>query len=62
MTTKSKQDKLKVTDFKMDMTSVWCAGKHFQNLGGEIICLAGGAPTEEEIAAVEAHFEAKRKQ
>jgi len=58
----NKFDKDKITPFQTDFTSCWLHGKHFQSLGGTIVCVAGGTATTEEIKLVEDYFENTRQQ
>ncbi len=46
---KETEDKLIIRQFRDGRPSWWLAMKHFQLLDGELICAAGGEPTQEEL-------------
>jgi hypothetical protein len=46
---KETEDKLIIRQFRDGRNSWWLSGKHFQLLDGELICAAGGEPTQQEL-------------
>jgi len=55
-----KEEKLLVKSFKDGSLNWWCSLKHFTILNGELICAAGGEPTDEEINHMKKYLKTKK--
>lgn len=57
---KETEDKLIIRQFRDGRHSWWLAMKHFQLLNGELICAAGGEPTQEELEHIMKYLRNKK--
>lgn len=60
MAKKEIEDKLLVRAFKQDNMSIWCAGKHWQVINGELVLAAGGLFEQNEYDHVYKYFRSKK--